>query len=358
MSNTQTPPQEDADVKVLDTHTSQGEESATPDVGNVATDSVDGARESLIESLIQKTVQEPVAEEAETAEEPEEDDAEEPEGEAETTKKPETDDTPKSSAGADLEADGRLSERTRKTISDLRKAAAFGDVITQTLTNAKMTPDEFARWTALAAQIKRGDPEAVGVLIATAKQFGYKEPTAEAVPKAKSVDDIAKEIYEAEFKADVDDLQIGEQVAKKQARRLADLQIKAEKPAPDPVPERQAPTSAPERRDPIREAAIDRVSQMESQYTKQNPDYAKVAPAVNARLAQINQSDPMMWPAQYQDIVREELRKLSPAVEKKAIKPVAGTQVRSSAAPTPKPAETDPKAMLLRDLIEGRFAPK
>ena len=352
MTTEQIPPSEDADVKDLNTHTSQGEESAQPVTGSDATDSADSSRESLIQSLIQKPVEDPVEEAEKEEEVSDEDDAEEPEGEAEPTKKVETEDTPKSSAGADLEADKRLSERTRKTISDLRKAAAFGDIITQTLTNAKMTPDEFTRWTALAAQVKRGDPEAIGVLIATAKQFGYKEPTVEAAPKQKSVDDIAKDIYEAEFKADVDDLQIGEQVAKRQARRLAELQNKAEKPVPEPEQPRQQQR---ERIDPIREAAIQRVTQMENDYVRQNPAYAKVAPAVNARLAQISQSDPMMWPAQYQDIVREELRKASPPVAKKAITPVAGMQLRSSVTPAPTPVALSHSQQLVRDLMANKF---
>lgn len=357
MSNEQIPPQDEADVNDQVTPTSQGEESTAPDTGNVANDSTaEGTRESLIQSLIQKPVEETAEEEAKTEETPEEEDAEEPEGIAESTKTAPEDDAAKAAAGADLEADKRLSDRTRKTISDLRKAAAFGDVITQTLTNAKMTPDEFARWTALAAQVKRGDPEAVGVLIATAKAFGWKESVAAPEPKQKSVDDLAKEIYEADYKAEVDDLLMGEQVARKTARRLAEAQIKSEKTTPEPEkPEATAPRQRP---DPIREAAIDRVSRMEADYIRTNPNYSKIAPVVTERLRGLADGDPMMWTAQYQDIVREELRKLSPPVVKQAIKPVAGTQVRSSSAPAPKATEHDPRSSLIADLVAGKFSPK
>ena len=97
---------------------------------------------------------------------------------------------------------------------------------------------------------------------------------------------------------------------------------------------------------------------MEADYVRTNPNYSKVAPAVNARLAQLSNGSPLMWTAQYQDIVREELRKLSPPVVKQPIKPVAGTQVRASTAPTPKPAVVDPSTQLVQDLVNGMFAKK
>ena len=65
-----------------------------------------------------------------------------------------------------------------------------------------------------------------------------------------------------------------------------------------------------------------------------------------------------MWVAGFQDIVRDELRKAAPPVKRDSIKPVAGTQVRASATPAPKPAaELDVRAKLVADLMSGAFAP-
>ena len=357
MSTEQIPPQAEADVNDQNTTpTSQGEDSTTPGTGTVATDTADTSREDLIQSLVQKPVEEKAEAEPESTEETPDDEDDEVESSTESAKPSEAETSQKSRTGADLENDKRFKEHTRKTISELRKQAAFGDVITQTLQNAKMTPEEFANWTALAARVKRGDPEAVGVLIATAKEFGWKESTAPEKPKVKTVDDLAAEIYSTDFKAEVDDLQIGEQVARKTARRLAEAQFKAEKPEPEPqrqpVPQQQQRQPA----DPIREAALDRVTRMEAEYVRSNPNYVKVAPAVTERLRTLANGDPLMWPAQYQDIVREELRKLSPPVSKPAIKPVAGTQVRSSTAPAPKAQPVDPKRQLAIDIAAGKFA--
>jgi hypothetical protein len=355
MNTEQITPDGEVDVNDQAAPTSQGEESTKPEIGNDAIDTAEHSRESLIQSLIQKPVEEKAEEEV-SEEVSEDDDDEEPEGDSAPVSKKSDDDEPKSLVGADLAADKRLGERTKKTIDELRKAAAFGDVITQMLTKNKISPEEFANWTALAAQVKNGDKEAIGTLIATAKAFGWKESAPVEAPKVKSVDDVAKEIYDAEFASEVDDLQIGEQVARKQSRRLAELQIKAERPAPEPEKIQPRAPQDQQRHDPIREAAIAEVVRLEKEYEAKIPNFAKIATAVNERLSQASRtSNPLMWTAVYQDIVRDEVRKASPVTERKPIKPVAGTQVRSSSAPAPKPVEIDSRAQLIRDIAAGKF---
>ena len=161
---------------------------------------------------------------------------------------------------SDLPPDAK--DRTKKAFTKLREKAAFGNLITDTLVDAKITPDEFARWTGLAARLKKGDPTAVTELINTAKAFGYKEPTVTVKPE-KTVDDIADEIFRSEFKDAVDDLEITEPLARKQARKLAELQapartkLEVEQPVEN---KRTAPL------DPVREHALAAVEREEKAY--------------------------------------------------------------------------------------------
>lgn len=352
MSDEQIDPTGQEDVKdQAPTSQGQADQAVTANSEQATTESTTDVRDDLVKQLMQAPVEEQQQEEPESAStdenDTEDDDAE---GEPEAKKSEETE-SPVAEEGADLESHEKLGERTKKTITSLRQKAAFGDLITQTI-KGKLSPEEFARWTGIATRLKDGDLTAVDELVATAKAFGYKEPTAPQ-PKQQTVDDIAEEIYKAEFAAAVEDLQIAEPLARKQARKLAEYKAPKQEtaPAPKPVDNQQV-------EDPIRKTALQEIERLEREYRAANKDYDKVAKNVTERLVkEYGAANPIHWIAGYQNIVRDELRKASPPpAPKKEIKPVAGTQIRPTSTATQKTAPADPREELAQQILKGAFA--
>lgn len=341
----------DEELDVKDQSQSSGDQADTAVTANseqATTTEPTDVREQLVKQLTQGAVEETPAE-TETAEPEEPDDEDDEEESSDTPKsetKPEEDDS--------LPPDAK--DRTKKAFTRLREKAAFGDLITKTLVDAQIKPEEFSRWTNLAARLKKGDPTAVGELVATAKAFGYKEPIVEAAKPAKTVDDIAEEIYRADFAREVEDLNISEPLARKQARKLAEVGRKTETPQEAPQ-QRQAPVDN-RMSDPIRDHALKAIDADEAKYRTTIPDYDKIAPKVIERLQkEYSQMDPIYWAAGYRDIVTDELRKSRPAPTpaKAPLKAVAGTQIRptSVASPATSAKDEDPRLALARQLTKG-----
>lgn len=345
------------DDKDLQTQTSAGQ--AEPAVtANSATTEPD-VRESLVKQLMQAPVEETHEETAEP-EKPEEVEDTDPLESVDDTKTPVAEETKAVEAESPVDDDKRLSERTRKRIAELHSKAAFGDLITQTLNKARIAPEEFSRWTNLAARLKNGDRTAVNELVATAKAFGYVEPTREAPAKTKTIDDVAEEVYARDFAADVDGLNISEPLARKQARKLAELELKSQ-PTQAPVretppPQQQAPTQSA---DPIREEALRTISAREVEYRSKVKGYTEIEATVVKRLrAEYGTRNPIEWVGGYNAIVREELRKAAPVQAVKApLQAVAGTQLRPKTTVASAPVNNqDPRAQLVKDLVSGKFA--
>lgn len=343
------------DDKELQTQTSAGQ--AEPAVtANSATTEPD-VRESLVKQLMQAPVEEPQEATAEP-EKPEEVEDTDPLESVDDVKTPVAEETKAPETESPVDDDKRLSERTRKRIAELHSKAAFGDLITQTLNKARIAPEEFSRWTNLAARLKNGDRTAVNELVATAKAFGYVEPTHEAPAKTKTIDDVAEEVYARDFAADVDGLNISEPLARKQARKLAELELKSQ-PTQAPVreaPSQQAPTQSA---DPIREEALRTISAREVEYRSKVKGYTEIEATVVKRLrAEYGTRNPIEWVGGYNAIVREELRKAAPVQTTKApLQAVAGTQLRPKTSVASAPAATqDPRAQLVKDLVSGKFA--
>ena len=346
------------DDKDLATPTSQGQ--AEPAVtANSATTEPD-IRESLVKQLMQAPVDDKPEEtaEPEKPEEVEESDPLEAVGEdsktpvVEETKTPDVEQTT-------VDDDKRLSERTRKRIAELHSKAAFGDLITQTLTKAQIEPEEFSRWTNLAARLKKGDPTAVNELVATAKAFGYVEPTREAPAKTKTVDDVAEEIYARDFAGEVEGLNIAEPLARKHARKLAEMTIKTEKS--EPVAPREQPQQmqapAPRSVDPIREEALKTISAREAEYRTKVKGYTEIEANVVKRLRdEYGSRNPIEWVGGYNAIVREELRKAAPVQVKTPIQAVAGTQIRPKTAVVSTSAPQNTRDSIVQDIVSGKFA--
>lgn len=341
----------DEELDVKDQSQSSGDSADTAVTANseqATTSEPTDVREDLVKQLTQGAVDETPAEtEAVESEEPEDDDDEDDSSDAPKSEtKPEEDES--------LPPDAK--ERTKKAFTRLREKAAFGDLITKTLVDANITPDEFSIWTNLAARLKKGDPRAVSELVATAKAFGYKEPIVEAAKPAKTVDDIADEIYKVEFAKEVEDLNISEPLARKQARKLAEVARKSE-PAPEAPQQRQAPVDN-RTSNPIRDHALAAIDADEAKYRSTIPEYEKIAPKVVERLQkEYGGMDPIYWVAGYRDIVNDELRKArpAPAPAKAPLKAVAGTQIRptSVAAPATTAKDEDLRLGLARQLTKG-----
>jgi hypothetical protein len=294
------------------------------------TQSSDDVRERLVQELLQSPV-----EETETpAAEPEVTDTDDEDDEADVASEVKSEEKPKDEA-QELAENENLGARTKRVITTLRQKAAFGDLITTTLTDAGIKPEEFANWTNLAARLKKGDLTAVNELVATAKAFGYKEPTI-VQEKPKTIDDVAEEIYKAEFAAEVQDLNISESLARKQSRKLAEVKAKEVPEETRRQPEtKQQPV---ENVNPIRDHALKAINDLESKFKTSVADYDKLAPKIVERLrSEYGNSDPIYWVAGYQTIVNEEIRKSkpAPAPQKAPIKPVAGTQIRPTAVAAP-----------------------
>ena len=336
--------------------TSQGQAdtAVTADSENAATESHEDIRDQLVKELMQSPVDEQHEESKpdEKTDESEDDDEEDDES-SEASK----DETPKAEDGKDLESEPNLGERTKRTIRTLRQKAAFGDLITQTLVDADIKPEEFSRWTNLAARLKKGDKSAVGELIATAKAFGYSEPaTAPKQETSKNVDDVAEEIYKAEFAQSVENLDISEPLARKQARKLAELQRPVTRT--EPTQEVKQPVENQQPSDPIREHALKTLAREEQQIREKVKDYDKIAKTVTERLVkEYGTADPIYWVEGYKSIVRDEVRKLTPApAPKQAIKPVAGTQIRPTQVAAPaKAATNDPREAIAKSILTGKF---
>jgi hypothetical protein len=296
---------------------------------SVQSSAPDYSREALIKQLTQPdpVEPEPEAEVAEVEAPEAEDDESEDEPEAVATKKQTADD--------EVLADPSVPDKTKKSITRLRDKAKFGELITEVLTDAKIAPEEFTRWTNLAARLKKGDPTAVTELIATAKNFGYKEPviTAPAEDAEPDVDGLAERIYKKEFSEDVEALEITEEVARKHARKAAESAVKSR-----PVREEPAHSNskqAPAQMDPIRDRALAAVVNMENQYRATVSNWKDIESKVAERMIkEHSNSDPLMWTAGMQQIVTEEIRKSRPAAPaaKPAIKPIGETNIRPQPA--------------------------
>lgn len=344
------------DDKDLQTPPSEGQ--AEPAVtANSATTEPD-VRESLVKQLMQAPVEEQQVEAAEP-EKPEEVEDTDPLEGVDDIKTPVAEETKVVETESPVDDDKRLSERTRKRIAELHSKAAFGDLITQTLAKARIAPEEFSRWTNLAARLKNGDRTAVTELVATAKAFGYVEPTREAPAKTKTVDEVAEEVYTRDFATDVDGLNISEPLARKQARKMAELELKSQ-PTQAPVretppPPQQAPT---QQADPIREEALRTISAREAEYRTKVKGYTEIEAAVVKRLRdEYGTRNPIEWVGGYNAIVREELRKAAPVQTKAPLQAVAGTQLRPKTSVASAPAANqDPRAQLVKDLVSGKFA--
>lgn len=340
----------DEELDVKDQATSseaQADTAVTANSEQATTSEPTDVREDLVKQLTQGAVEETPTE-TETAEAEETDDEDDEDDSSNTPKsetKPEDDES--------LPPDTK--ERTKKAFTRLREKAAFGDLITKTLVDANIKPDEFSRWTNLAARLKKGDPSAVSELVATAKAFGYKEPIVEQSKPAKTVDDIADEIYKAEFAKEVEDLNISEPLARKQARKLAEVARKSE-PAQE-APQKQQPVDN-RTSNPIRDHALAAIDADEAKYRSTIPEYEKIAPKVVERLQkEYGGMDPIYWVAGYRDIVNDELRKArpAPAPAKAPIKAVAGTQIRptSVAAPAANFDGDDVRSSIANRLVKG-----
>lgn len=306
------------------------QDQADPAVSaNSETDTTQSS-ENVRERLVQELLQTPVEETETPAAEPEATETEDEDEEADVAPEVKSEEKPKDEA-QELAENENLGARTKRVITTLRQKAAFGDLITTTLTDAGIKPEEFANWTNLAARLKKGDLTAVNELVATAKAFGYKEPTI-VQEKPKTLDDVAEEIYKAEFAAEVQDLNISESLARKQARKLAEVKAKE-------VPEetRKQPETN-ENVNPIRDHALKAINDLESKFKTSVADYDKLAPKIVERLRnEYGNADPIYWVAGFQTIVNEEIRKSkpAPAPQKAPIKPVAGTQIRPTAVAAP-----------------------
>jgi hypothetical protein len=356
MSQDQITSQEDADVKDQNPTSQVQAESPATASGTSDTSAQDApqTKEDLVKQLMQASVVEDAEPEVDEAKVdiPEED--AEPEAPEVAEKKEETETPP--AAEPDILDDKRLGERTRKTVvalrnenKELKQLAAFGDLLTNVASKAQISPPDLADWVGLAASLKSGDKAAVQRLVETAKAFGYVEPTVE---KRATVDDVADEIFRKEFAAEVEDLAISEATAKKYARKLAEERVKAV--APTPESRQQVPQQTV---NPIVQHSLSMIDRMESEYKATVPNYDKIANRVTQRLTdEYGKADPIMWVAGYQEIVRDEVRKSTPpAAVKASIKPVAGTQLRSSAVTAPVAAPKDDKAQLVADLVSGKF---
>lgn len=298
---------------------------------DATSESPDADRAALVKQLMQPdpVEEKPEAkteEPADTAEddlEPElEDDAKAPEKDAETS----DDDT-------DLLRDPNVKEKTKKDFTRLRDRAKFGELITEVLTNAKISPQEFTTWTNLAARLKKGDPTAVNELIATAKNFGYKEPVAAPAEQEPDIDVVTERIYKTQFKEDVDSLLMDESAARRHARKAAESAVK-DRPSTahsqsNNVPAQQQPQQQ-RPMDPIRDRALQVIDQMEVDYRKKVPNYSTIEKTVQERMIREHAStDPLMWTAGFQSIVQDEIRKQAkPVTQRAPIKPLNETIIR------------------------------
>lgn len=342
------------DDKDQTTPTSQGQaEQAVP--ANSETKDSD-FREDLVKQLMQESVKE---EPEEAAEQIETEDVDEIDAEDGVDDTPTPDEPTKPEAElSSVDTDKRLAERTRKRIGQLREKAAFGELITKTLVDGNVTPDEFSRWTNLSARLKKGDPTAVTELIATAKAFGYKEPITKEAPQVKTVDDVANDIYREDFESEVSDLNISEPLARKQARKLAEMRVKAT-PVEAP-PERTQPQVDNQTRpmNPIRDHAIRTIDNLEKDYRSKVKDYAKIEQKVAQRLvAEYKNQDPISWVGGFENIVREEIRSMNPVQTKAPVKAVAGTQVRPTSSVASAGDKADnPRDDLVKSIMRGDFS--
>jgi hypothetical protein len=347
---------DETDQKAL---TSQGQAEPAVTANSEQAPSEPDVRESLIKQLMQSPVEEQTEETAE-AEEPEAVEESDPIEESETdSKTTEPEAKPEDKPLDAVDTDKRLSERTRKRIEELRGKAAFGDLITKTLVDAKITPDEFSHWTNLSARLKKGDPTAVQELVATAKAFGYTEPTVAKQPE-KNVEDIASEIYKAEFEAEVNELNISETLARKQASKLAEARVKAVK-AESRVEQEQPLQRTQETQqpiNPIRQHALQTIDSLEKDYKSKIANYEKIEKKVAERLvSEYGKQDPITWVGGFENIVRDELRKAATPVQQKApVKAVAGTQIRPKTEVTLSlNTVEDPRQALVKQLVRGDF---
>lgn len=300
-----------------------------------ATSEPDLDRAALVKQLMQPDpVEEPEAkteEPAVVAEDPDEELDEDDEKQKPAEKQVE------SSKDDDVDlADPSISEKTKKTVGRLRDRAKFGELITEVLTDAKISPQEFTAWTNLAARLKKGDPSAVAEVVATLKNFGYKEPVAAPAEVEPDLDGITERIFNSQFKEDVDSLLMDEAAARRHARKAAESAVKARQTAPahsqsNNVPAQQQSQQRP--MDPIRDRALQAIQQMEGDYRKKIPNYADIEESVSKRMIEEHgRGDPLMWTAGLQTIVQDEIRKRAkPPVVRQAIKPINETIVR----PTP-----------------------
>ena len=197
-------------------------------------------------------------------------------------------------------------------------------------------------------------------MVATAKAFGYQEPVTVKQPE-KSLDDVAGDIYKAEFEAEVNDLNISETLARKQARKLAEARVKADKVESrvEQVQPTQRTQEAPAQQvNPIRQHALQTIDNLEKDYRKKVPNYDKIEKSVAERLVkEYGGQDPITWVGGFENIVRDEIRKAAPVQQKAPVKAVAGTQIRpkTEVASTSKTAD-DPRQALVRQLVRGDFA--
>lgn len=345
----------EADEKDQAAPTSQGTaETAVTANSEPATTEPD-TRESLIKQLMQPAVEEPPEASAEPEEPEAVDDADPLEDVDTESKTPEPEAKPDDRPLEAVDTDKRLSERTRKRIEELRGKAAFGELITKTLVDANISPEEFSRWTNLSARLKKGDRSAVSELVATAKAFGYQEQAVKNEP-VKTVDDIADDIYKADFEAEVGELNITEPLARKQARKLAEMRVKTDKKVESRVEQEQPNVRQQAPVNPIREHAIKTIDTLEKDYRVKVADYAKIEKTVAERLIkEYGQQDPITWVGGFENIVREEIRKAAPAQTKAPVKAVAGTQIRPKTAVAASAATTDPRQILINQLMSGAF---